>query len=164
MPIEGRRYHLAILGPSDTGTVAYSVVQQPVAFDSRGSRPDGLLSLPSRWSSAFDWTGWTASVYADKFVPPPPPPPADTTPPDTTITSAEIGAYVATFTFTGTDDVGVTSFDCRLDVERWQSCTSPFGYGGLPAGEHTIEVRARDSAANVDATPASWTWTVSPPP
>lgn len=175
VPVAGRRYHLAILGPDDTGAVAYSIVKQAIAFNSRGSRSGRLLKLPRYWSSAFRYwssafnrTGWTASVYADK-APLEPRPPADTTPPDTTITagpadgSATASMYVR-FEFTGSDNVGVARFECRLDGGGWDSCTSPYGYGGLAVGQHQFEVRAADTAGNVDATPASRTWTIDQPP
>src|SRR4029077_18532457 len=39
-------------------------------------------------------------------------------------------------------------------------CTSPQSYSSLSEGSHTFRVRAIDSAANTDPTPASFTWTV----
>lgn len=177
VPVAGRRYHLAILGPDDTGPVVYSIVKQPIAFNSRGSRSRRLLELPRRWSStfnrrssAFNRRGWTASLYADK-EPTEPRPPADTTPPDTTITAGPADGSATTstsvrFEFAGSDNVGVARFECRLDGGGWDSCTSPYGYGGLAVGQHQFEVRAADAAGNVDPTPASRSWTVEqqPPP
>lgn len=39
----------------------------------------------------------------------------------------------------------------------------PTIYTKLPAGAHTIQVRAMDSAGNVDSVPASFTWTIITP-
>ena len=91
------------------------------------------------------------------------PPPADTTPPDTTITSAPAdgNSTDASFSFTSTEP---GTFQCALDGAAWSSCTSPAGYSGLGVGTHTFQVRAIDAAGNVDATPATATWTISAPP
>jgi len=99
----------------------------------------------------------------------------DTTPPDTIINSAVDGngAAVAgggstlsnsiTFTFGGTDAVGVTGFQCRLDAAAYGSCSSPASKSALAIGSHTFQVRAFDAAGNVDPSPASFTWTVVTP-
>ena len=89
-------------------------------------------------------------------------PPPDTTPPDTTITGGPTGTVTATtasFTFTATE---TATFQCRLDGAAFAACASPQGYTGLAAGAHTFDVRATDAAGNVDATPASSTWTIQP--
>ncbi|WP_432937985.1 right-handed parallel beta-helix repeat-containing protein [Kribbella sp. CA-253562] len=106
---------------------------------------------------------------------PVPPELPDVTAPDTTIstrpTDPTSSSATATFTFTGTDDLapsGALRFECRLDApagsDSWTDCPTPVGFGFLPAGEHTFEVRAVDPSDNVDATPASYTWTVVPAP
>jgi hypothetical protein len=85
----------------------------------------------------------------------------DLTPPDTTITSGPTGSVTsrtATFTFTANEPVG--SFTCHLDAQAWGPCTSPQSYAGLADGPHTFEVAATDQAGNLDATPASRSWTV----
>jgi hypothetical protein len=99
----------------------------------------------------------------------------DTTPPDTSINSAVDGHGVAvasggstlstsiTFTFGGSDTVGVAGFQCKLDGAAYASCTSPVAYSALAIGSHTIQARALDTAGNIDATPASFTWVVITP-
>jgi hypothetical protein len=85
----------------------------------------------------------------------------DTAAPNTTITSspsAPSASAAASFSFTATE-VG-SSFQCQLDGGGFSSCTSPRSYSGLADGSHTFQVRATDPAGNVDATPASFTWTV----
>ncbi len=92
----------------------------------------------------------------------------DTQAPQTSITEhPEALASVATakFEFTGEDPggSGVASFQCRLDSTEeaaWGACTSPQQYAELSEGSHTFEVRAIDKAGNVDASAASFAWTV----
>ena len=88
----------------------------------------------------------------------------DTTPPNTTITvgpSGPVTSTSATFEFTSTESG--STFACSLDGAAYQSCTSPKSYSGLSATTHTFSVRATDPADNTDPTPATRTWTVSPP-
>jgi hypothetical protein len=87
---------------------------------------------------------------------------ADTTAPDTTITSAptDSTSTSASVSFTGTDNVGVAGFDCRIDGGTYASCASPKSYTALSVGSHTVDVRSKDAAGNVDATAASATWAV----
>ena len=85
---------------------------------------------------------------------------ADTTAPETTIDSGPSGTVSSTTASFGfsSNESNVT-FECRLDGAV-ESCTLPKNYTGLSEGTHTFEVRAVDSAGNVDPTPASRTWTV----
>ena len=93
----------------------------------------------------------------------------DTTPPETTITSADLGTTndnTPTFTFTGTDQAGVTGFECRVyasgsPAPAFSSCASPYTTATLSDGNYVFEVRAKDAAGNVDATPAGDSFTVS---
>jgi hypothetical protein len=88
----------------------------------------------------------------------------DTTPPDTTIDSGPSDPTTATsasFAF-GSSEAGST-FECKLDAGAYASCASPKGYTGLAVGSHTFSVRAIDAASNVDATPATYSWTISAP-
>ncbi|HEX2110140.1 MAG TPA: Ig-like domain-containing protein [Gaiellaceae bacterium] len=74
-------------------------------------------------------------------------------PPDPTVETA------ATFEF-ASSEAGST-FECSLDGAPFSSCSSPQTYNDLTTGTHTFEVRATDSAGNADATPASYSWTVT---
>ncbi|MBP9935338.1 MAG: hypothetical protein KBF52_06170, partial [Pyrinomonadaceae bacterium] len=94
---------------------------------------------------------------------------SDTIAPDTTITSNPTDpspSADATFDFTGTDSAiaSVASFECQIDGGGYTACTSPKTYTGLSDGSHTFNVRAIDTAGNVDASPASYTWTISTAP
>lgn len=84
----------------------------------------------------------------------------DTTPPETTIDSGPtgtVGSGSAGFTFSPSE--AGSTFECALDGETFGACASPKAYTNLASGEHTFQVRATDAAGNVDATPASRTWT-----
>jgi hypothetical protein len=84
---------------------------------------------------------------------------------DTTIASAPAtltNVAAATFTFTSVPATGVT-FQCSLDgsdTGPWTTCAATYTTAALAGGTHVIYVRSRDAGGNVDATPASYTWTV----
>ncbi len=67
-----------------------------------------------------------------------------------------------TFTFHGSDTDD--TFQCSLDGAPWASCTSPQAYTALAEGAHTFQVRAVNAAGEVDATPASVSFTVEAAP
>jgi len=82
----------------------------------------------------------------------------DTAAPDTNLTSNPTGVVnSASATLTFTSEAGVT-FECNLDGAGFAACSSPLNLEGLVDGTHTFEVRARDRAGNVDATPATASW------
>ncbi len=90
---------------------------------------------------------------------------ADTTPPETTIDSGPTGTVAntsASFSFSSTE--ANSTFQCSLDGAPFTSCTSPQSYTNLSEGQHTFKVAAVDAAGNLDATPASATWTVDTTP
>jgi hypothetical protein len=92
----------------------------------------------------------------------------DNTPPNTRITDGPggvLGGAVATFTLAGTDnltDSGHLVFTWRIDDGAWApfAATTTLDVGGLGAGPHVFEARARDLAGNEDPTPARWSFTV----
>ena len=54
-----------------------------------------------------------------------------------------------------------------MDAGAYAYCSSPKAYSALSTGSHTFSVRATDAAGNVDASPATRTWTIqadAPPP
>ena len=86
-------------------------------------------------------------------------------PPDTTIDSgpgASTPSASALFRFSSNEPGA--GFECALDEASFSSCTSPLEYTNLPAGPHRLQVRATDSAGNVDSTPASYAWVVEAAP
>ncbi len=90
----------------------------------------------------------------------------DTDAPDTTITSAPpaiTSSNSAVLTFIGADTLvpaGSLTFECSVDGGAWATCASPLALVGLSNGNHTFAVRAKDTAGNIDPTPASHTWLV----
>ena len=93
----------------------------------------------------------------------------DTTAPETQIVTHPTSTTTSTaaeFTFSGADPGGaaVAGYTCRLDGGSPVSCVSPKAFGSLPSGSHSFEVRAIDRVGNVDQTPATFQWTVSPGP
>ena len=93
----------------------------------------------------------------------------DVTPPDTYIDSSPPASTVsnsASFSFSGTDDITPPeslTFECSLDSAAFETCSSPQNYAGLGFGGHTFEVRATDENSNVDASPATYSWTILSP-
>ena len=90
----------------------------------------------------------------------------DLTAPATTISSSPppfTAASVATFAFAGVDSVAPPwrRTECRVDDDDFAPCSSPAEYSGLGLGPHTFEVRADRRRGNVEATPATVSWTVS---
>ncbi|MBI5310289.1 MAG: hypothetical protein HZB14_04560 [Actinobacteria bacterium] len=79
----------------------------------------------------------------------------DTTPPNTLITANPATLTTSTgasFSFTATE---TATFQCQLDGGGYGACTSPRNYTSLTDGSHTFDVRATDTAGNLDSTPAS---------
>jgi len=86
---------------------------------------------------------------------------SDTRAPETRITSGPndtTESHEAEFGFSA--DEKRSSFQCRIDSFEWGTCKPPITYTEVPDGDHTFSVRARDRFGNVDATPATRSWTV----
>ena len=84
----------------------------------------------------------------------------DTIVPNTTIDSNPdtlINTNSATFTFSASE---TATFQCKLDSGAYASCSTPKNYTNLAEGAHIFYVKAIDVAANDDATPASYSFTV----
>jgi arylsulfatase A-like enzyme len=86
----------------------------------------------------------------------------DSAAPETTITSGPsgtIGVTSADFAFSSSESP--STFTCSLDSAAFTPCTSPQSYTGLAPGSHSFRVKATDAAKNVDATPATRSFTVN---
>jgi hypothetical protein len=84
----------------------------------------------------------------------------DNTLPDTTITTAPASPSSGSVSFSFSSSQAGSTFQCELDAGGFTACTTPKAYSGFASGSHTFQVRAIDPAGNVDATPATHTWTV----
>jgi len=85
-------------------------------------------------------------------------------PGDTTITSSLLSPTPATTATFEVSAACATSFECRLDSAPFAPCASPISLSGLSPGPHTLAVRGVFADATVDATPATWSWRILPPP
>jgi Tol biopolymer transport system component len=77
----------------------------------------------------------------------------DTTPPETTLEEGPSGLINyddPIYTFSTGEPA---SYFCSVDGTEEQECESPFAPGPLADGKHTIKIRGRDSARNIDPTP-----------
>ena len=86
--------------------------------------------------------------------------PIDVIPPETSITGGLSGAVAttsATFAFAASEPA---TFACSFDSSAFAPCASPVTYADLAQGGDEFRVRAADAAGNVDASPASRTFTV----
>ena len=62
-----------------------------------------------------------------------------------------------------TVDFAATETDATFERQAagdWTPCTAPHTIGDLADGQHTVSVRARDAAGNVDGWPLEFQWTV----
>ncbi len=147
----GGRFECAA-GPTTSATFApctspWTVPQQQdgtwTVFQVRAIGPTGLVDAsPAMRAYLFDGTAPDTTITAG--------PAAGSTIP-TTSTSLSFSANDTTATF-----------ECKLDAATWAACTSPKGLTGLTSGAHTFSVRAKDTAGNIDETPATRTFTVTP--
>jgi hypothetical protein len=115
------------------------------------------------WTVADQSFGPTTNPTPPPTTPPPtnPPPPTDTTAPNTTISSGPNGpTNDATPTFAFDSDEAGATFSCRTDSGAWTDCSSPWTTTALDDGDHSVSVRAGDTAGNTDESPAERSFTV----
>ena len=84
----------------------------------------------------------------------------DSTAPETTITSSPTGGVAKSLSvpISFTSSEPGSTFSCTLDTGAAANCSSPTTLTVTP-GQHTFKVAAKDASNNVDATPASVTFT-----
>jgi PKD repeat protein len=92
--------------------------------------------------------------------------PADVIPPNTTIASAPASPTMDPTPTIALSATEPATYECSVDSGPWTACATPVTIAALADGSHTIAARARDTAGNVDASPAQITLvvdTVAPP-
>jgi hypothetical protein len=110
----------------------------------------------------------------------------DTTPPETMLGNVTVGwlgsissggttpSVDINFDFNGTDLVGISHYECRLDDGGWKEAHTSsdiFGekinictYTGVrDPGSHDFQVRAVDTSENKDSSPPSFMWNIESP-
>jgi MYXO-CTERM domain-containing protein len=138
------------------------------AFEcSRNGAAFSLCDSPQRWDAmsdgpytfavrARDKTGNVeASPVRHAWV-------VDTRPPDTVLGArppAESRETSASIAFSSEEE-HLDFFECSLDGASFARCESPFSAHGLDVGIHTLRVRARDRAGNLEPEPAEASWMV----
>lgn len=146
----GSMFECRLDSTEETGWVG---CQSPVSLN---GLDDGSHTMEAR---ATDPAGNTEPTPASRtFL-------VDTRAPDTSIETGPAGTTTEKepeFTFTA-DEPGA-SFECALDAATFATCTSPFTAAGLEDGPHTLVVRATDPAGNIDSSPATRQFTLTPGP
>lgn len=89
----------------------------------------------------------------------------DTTPPDTAIDSGPPATTTDnTPTFALSSIEAGSTFECRIDTGAFAACPVQHTTAQLDDGVHTFEARAKDVAGNIDASPATLSFTVDTAP
>ncbi|HEY9399022.1 MAG TPA: HYR domain-containing protein, partial [Nitrososphaeraceae archaeon] len=111
----------------------------------------------------------------------------DTTPPETMLGNVTVGwlgsitsggttpSVDTNFDFNGTDLVGISHYECRLDNGEWNSAHTSSDISGEEInictytgvrnpGSHNFQVRAVDTSGNKDPSPPSFMWNIESPP
>jgi MYXO-CTERM domain-containing protein len=83
----------------------------------------------------------------------------DTVAPDTSLTAGpKAQSNSASPTFTASSNETSVTYECSLDGASFSACPPGITLSGVTEGSHTLAVRAKDAAGNVDPTPATWSW------
>ncbi|WP_322883869.1 hypothetical protein [Microvirga lotononidis] len=145
------------VGGSGTGALTFRYVAATGDLDANGIAI-GALALKGGTiqslggldaETILNGVGSTAHVLVDGVAP------------ETTISAGPPGTSPssnAVFTFLSSEPGA--SFQVSLDGSSFAAASDVFSITGLVDGSHTLAVRAIDAAGNMDATPATYTWTV----
>jgi DNA-directed RNA polymerase specialized sigma24 family protein len=93
---------------------------------------------------------WTHTVHIGPYV--------VVAVPNTTIASRPPKASNDRNPVFGLEASGEGIFECSLDAEPFEACSSGVVLGRLRDGRHKFEARVRDRYGNADASPAAWIW------
>ena len=143
-----------------TATFQCRVAPQPFAPCTSPHTTEALTDGPQTFIvRAVDLAGNPGTATTRDFS-------VETGAPDTSISDGPAGPIndsTPTFTF-GSDDPAAT-FQCRFDADAFADCTSPHTPAvALGDGAHTFEVQAKDTAGNLDTSPATRAFSVDTRP
>jgi hypothetical protein len=126
-------FHAEFAGSTDDGSIVF--------FQSEGQ----LTSTDADDASdVFQRSGGTTTLVS-----------VEKKPPDTTLNSGPSGTVNdPTPTFTATSSEPGSSFECKVDSGAYVACGSPYNTPHLGDGSHTVRLRAKDAAGNLDPTPS----------
>ena len=113
--------------------------------DGRHSVDVVAFDAPGNASNRTEWEWWVDTTAPDTFL--------DTAP------KRFINRRTARVEFSAPEEASKT-FECKLDAGAYAPCASPLELTGLADGRHTLLVRGRDAAGNLESTPATADWTV----
>ncbi|MEJ8800599.1 Ig-like domain-containing protein [Pontibacter sp. H249] len=102
---------------------------------------------------------WFAEL--DKLLNVQPVSPPDTQAPETTIATKPAtltNTNTATFSFTSNESDVI--YLVSINGAAFTEVSNPYTINNVADGTHTLAVKARDAAGNIDETPASFTWTI----
>jgi hypothetical protein len=157
-------YQIRSIGAAKGKTLRLALVEKQVADDKAtpAIRYKHTKSKPVRDRAGNQAANQTFRGTRAHHHAPPIETPNDTTPPETTIVAAPTGTVTtrsATFTYSSPDSTA--SFECSLDGAAFAACAAAGdSFSGLADGAHAFRVRARDPSGNIDASPASATWSI----
>jgi Big-like domain-containing protein len=135
---------------SGIDAVVYDSTVAPAAT-ADGASDDRRMDTSDESMAAF------AAMGADPWFNPA----VETTLPDTVIESGPertVAQKDATFVFSANGKAN--AYECRLDRQKWQPCSSPLTFPGLPDGKHNFLVRGIGTGGRPDPTPARRDWIV----
>jgi hypothetical protein len=143
-PVSGSVYNVTISDIAGGGIAALNLIDNGTIRDAFGA-PLAAETTPTIESFSIDRIGPMTSILA-------------TPPRVTNLTSASVSFTAADPVVAGVGS-GLHHIEYQLDGGGFNVASSPFRFGGLVAGNHTLQLRAIDNLGNVGDT-ASYSWTV----
>lgn len=132
-------------------TTASAIVISQASSTKPSTAVSSIITPPISSSSKSSSTITTTTSLAIK---------TDLQPPDTIITTdlpPAINTGTARFLLTATEPA---SFECRLNDQKWKTCSADYQLKNLVSGQYSLAARAIDLSGNIDPTPAVHQWII----